>query len=104
METKRTMKKVIVLVLILMFVFCSLLAGCGKSYKEADTITPDTITLHGDYFTVVEEWGGPAEGYFYILCANDTKVMYYYYQIGYRGGITPLYNADGSLQIYTEGQ
>jgi hypothetical protein len=29
--------------------------------------------------------------------------MYYVYAYGYRSGITPLYNADGTLQVW-EGE
>lgn len=32
-----------------------------------------------------------------IFYDNDTKVMYYR---AYRGGVTPMYNADGTLRVY----
>lgn len=32
-----------------------------------------------------------------IFYDKDTKVMYYR---AYRGGVTPLYNADGTLRVY----
>lgn len=38
-----------------------------------------------------------------IVYAKDTKVKYLIWESVYGAGITPLYNADGSLQIY-EGE
>lgn len=32
-----------------------------------------------------------------IFYDKDTKVMYYR---AYRGGVTPMYNADGTLRVY----
>lgn len=100
------MKKNIALIL----VFCVMIAvfcGCSSfsSYEEAD-VNPDNCFSKG-YFTVIKSWDGgfdtPSE---YIVYANDTGVMYYVFLwpdcFGI-GGITPLYNADGTLQIY-EGE
>lgn len=73
-----------------------LLCGCERSYEEAKTTKKDFG--HG-YFTEVKSWE-TSNANFYILYANDTKVMYLVIN-GYRKfGITPLYNADGSLQVY----
>lgn len=93
------MKKKICLVLIL-FIIAIMLCGCSSaSYDEAKV--SDTYAFSDGYFTVIKEWDGgvnfPLEQ---IVYANDTGVMYYVYAYGYRGGITPLYNADGTLQIY----
>lgn len=92
------MKKIIIIfvTIILLITLCA----CGRTYEEAEN---NTGKLCGDYFTIIKEWGNPsAYGYSYIVYANDTKVMYY---IEYGNGrmITPLYNADGTLQIY-EGE
>lgn len=38
------------------------------------------------------------------MYANDTKVKYFVRQYGYEFGISPLYNADGTLQIYEESE
>lgn len=90
-------KKVIALLLMCLMVFSCV--GCGKSYQEVTESPSDTFAK--GYFTVIKEWGGGA-GDYRIVYANDTKVMYFTYNIGYHGGITPLYNADGTLQIYEE--
>ena len=92
------MKKKICLALVLCLVV-TMLCSCSSSYEEAKT--SDMYAFSDGYFTVIKEWDGgvnyPLEQ---IVYANDTGVMYYTYAYGYRGGITPLYNADGTLQIY----
>lgn len=96
------MKKKIALILIFCII-ATMLCGCSStSYNEAKT--SDTYTFSNGYFTVIKEWDGginfPLEQ---IVYANDTGVMYYVYVYGHCSGITPLYNADGTLQIY-EGE
>lgn len=92
------MKKKIALVLVLC-VITIMLCSCSSSYEEANT-NPDNYFSKG-YFTIIKSWDGgvdyPTE---YIVYANDTNVMYYVFLGHYCGGITPLYNADGTLQIY----
>lgn len=86
------MKKIF---LLFMMLFC--LSGCEKEEahpnKNDDTYREQ---LYGGYFTVLENWDDNE----YIIFANDTKVKYFIRSAGYKYGITPLYNADGSLQIY----
>ena len=85
-------------------VLCSILTlsciGCGTSYQEA-TNTDYTKDYGGGYFTLLTEWNG-SEANYRIVYANDTKVKYLICSSGYKYGITPLYNADGTLQIYGE--
>ena len=95
------MKKKIALILTLC-ILVMMLAGCSSSYDEPYA---DSNTNFGNgYFTVIRWWDGgmdyPTE---YILYANDTGVMYYAFRTSHAGGITPLYNADGTLQIW-EGE
>ena len=76
------------------------LTGCGASYQNATEQT-NTPVANG-HFTTIEEWD---DGYCFhheIVYANDTKVKYLiaWNKNGY--GITPLYNADGTLQLYGE--
>lgn len=86
------MKKIVLLVIML---FC--LSGCGQaethSNKDDDTYRAQ---FANGYFTVLENWNS----YYYIIFANDTKVKYFVYLTAHGFGITPLYNVDGSLQIY----
>ena len=96
------MKKKIALILVLCIMATVLCSCSSSSYDEAKT--SDIYDFSNGYFTVIKEWDGgvdyPLEQ---IVYANDTGVMYYVYAYGYCGGITPLYNADGTLQIY-EGE
>ena len=99
------MKEKICLIIILILLLCVLLlcGGCGKfsgkSYENTD-ITKEQVG--GGYFTQVKTWGGIGTKYFCIMYANDTKVLYFVVYDGYSFGITPLYNTDGTLQIYEE--
>lgn len=80
---------------------CLLLTGCGTRYEDAEDILKES----GEgYFTKIKEWGDVGEDEYEIVYANDTKVKYLIWK-GYRkGSITPLYNADGSLQVYEESE
>lgn len=95
------MKKKIALVLVLC-VMTTMLCSCSSSYDEP--YTNSDSNFGNGYFTVIRWWDGgidfPTE---YILYANDTGVMYYAFRTSHAGGITPLYNVDGTLQIY-EGE
>lgn len=76
------------------------LTGCGTNYQDA---VEQTGPAANGYFTSIKEW---SDGIFTyeIVYANDTKVKYLItqntggHQCAY--GITPLYNADGTLQVY----
>ena len=88
----------LVLIIILM---ATMLCGCSSiPYDEAKT--SNTYAFSNGYFTVIKEWG-KLHFYEYIVYAKDTRVMYYVFRASYGSGITPLYNADGTLQIY-EGE
>jgi len=39
----------------------------------------------------------------YIIRDTETDVLYFYISGFYRAGITPLYNADGSVMVYRQG-
>ena len=77
------------------------MVGCGTTYQEATGQTENNASgdFGNGYFTVIAEWTG-----YQIVYANDTKVKYLIRSAGYQYGITPLYNADGTLQIYEESE
>lgn len=83
-----------VLALVLAIIIATLsLVGCGDTaYQDAENINVEEYV--GGYFTVIKKWAGRDDK---LVYANDTKVMYFF---SYNTGITPLYNADGTLQIY----
>lgn len=90
---------------IALFMICVLvlsLTGCYShaSYEEVNTEQKDMFC---GYFTLIKKWYDSDSGATCrIMYANDTEVMYFVYSRGCQGGITPLYNADGTLQIYDE--
>lgn len=78
------------------------LAGCGTTYQQATGQTESNASgdFGNGYFTVIAEWDS-----YQVVYANDTKVKYLIFNSGkYRFDITPLYNADGTLQIYEESE
>lgn len=83
------MKKFLIVGLLSVF----LLTGCG--YKEGEEILNDD-------FVMIERKG---DDHFstYKVYDKETKVIYLYVVNYNAAGITPLYNADGTLQIY-EGE
>ena len=92
---KNIKKKALILLLC-----CALLSGCGTTiYNQSQEIVNGTFA--SGYFITIREWNDN-EGNFRIVYANDTKVKYLVWITGYKASITPLYNEDGSLQIYKE--
>ena len=85
---------------LLLIITALCLSGCseeqGHPNKNDDTYRKQ---LFGGYYTVLENW----ERHNYIVYANDTKVKYIIHYSGSGLGMSPLYNTDGSLQIY-EGE
>lgn len=97
------MKKKI-LAMIVAGLICVLAAGCGISYQISyqdatnNTTQNDSGYCNG-YFTKLIGWKD-IDCTYYIVYANDTKVKYFVMYGNYKSGITPLYNADGTLQVY----
>lgn len=81
------------------------LVGCSTTYQDAteQTESNQSSDFGNGYFTEITSWGSATNNY-KIVYANDTKVKYFVCNTGYRFGITPLYNADGTLQIYEESE
>lgn len=92
-------KKILVIIMAAMMTLS--IIGC-TSYQEAANISQENESVCGGYFTVINKWYDWKYDYC-IVYANDTKVKYFIaYGDGKRSkfGITPLYNADGTLQVY----
>lgn len=93
------MKRIKYIALLLCLV--CVLTACGTTYQEATDEVSESNDMCNGYFTIVTEWANVSSSY-YIVYANDTKVKYLISSSGYKFGITPLYNSDGSLQVYEE--
>lgn len=81
-------------------IICLSAVGC-TSYSEAGDVSNANISFANGYFTRIKCWETMGVNYC-IVYANDTKVKYFIAYANYKFGITPLYNADGSLQVYEE--
>lgn len=91
-------------IIIVMLCVCLLLTGCGTKYENAEDVSKSTA---GEYFTVIKEWNDRTYGcayHYQVAYANDTKVKYLTCMTVDGITITPLYNADGSLQVYKESE
>ena len=75
-------------------------AGCA-SYQQAANMPDKGTSFCNGYFTLLTKWDDGAR-HCNIVYANDTKVKYLVIVGDGRAGITPLYNADGTLQVYGE--
>lgn len=92
-------KRLLSVALAVAMVVC--LVGCGTTYQGATGQTESNASgdFGNGYFTEITSWSDASNNY-RIVYANDTKVKYFTVVTGYKFGITPLYNADGTLQIY----
>ena len=87
------------MVLIVLCVILLSFAGCKETNYEEAVIPEDESFVCSEYFTLVKQWGTNLSNY-KIVYANDTNVMYFIMRSEYMSGITPLYNSDGTLQVY----
>ena len=97
----KKIRKMICIVAIALMV-CFVCTACETTYQEA--VLEGHVTennMCGNYFTTVTEWYDDPIHY-KIVYAKDTKVKYFIAISNHKFGITPLYNADGTLQVYEE--
>lgn len=89
------MKKKIFTIMLAIFL-CLGTVGCGgKDVSEVDNVYGnkyiDLVTIYQNDFAGTS-----------VCYDRNTKVMYFIKDSGYRFGITPIYNTDGSLKLYEE--
>lgn len=77
---------------------CVSAVGCGTTYQEAVNI-PEKGNFGNGYFTELTKWSDSSYGY-KVIYDNTTKIKYFVFGSRNASGITPLYNADGTLQVY----
>lgn len=90
------MKKIIIILCFTLLIFST---ACGTTYQEAMNSDIENTDFANGYFTIITEWTDSTKGY-KIVYANDTKVKYLIINGSKTLGITPLYNEDGTLQLY----
>lgn len=86
-----------IFVMLLISLVCILLTGCNKtSNGSAVYVAPNVPTEYAD-FEIIEsnEWEGWA-----VVYDRNTGVMYVILDGFQSTGMTPIYNADGTLKIY----
>ena len=92
-------KKILVIIMAAMMAATMVsIIGC-TSYQESVDISQENDLFCNGYFTAINKWNDWHSNY-YIVYAHDTKVKYFITYNGNKFGITPLYNADGTLQVY----
>ena len=93
------MKKRIIMTAVVLVTSLLILTSCSnKTYDKAANVHED---YGNGYFTTIKKWWNDSMMY-RIVYANDTGVEYMIVEGYRRFGITPLYNADGTLKIYEE--
>lgn len=102
MRRKEILRKALPVVVWLSFVIIGicifLYGGNAKGMAGAGNVQASEDS-EKEYFTTVAKGRGYRFDY-----ANDTKVLYFIHSQGHQYGITPLYNADGTLQVYEESE
>ena len=89
MEEYKTIKTVcftVLTIMLIVLVFIGIYSAISVT-STVDASNHDTL--------VIIEGSGLSDTK--VVYDRDTKVLYYYV---YKGGLFPLYNADGSLKIY----
>lgn len=85
------------ILLVLMFILITGLTACST----ITTTYEDSEKTFCNQFVIVEKQQYIDE-HLYIVYDKDTKVMYYVYSIGSKGGMSPIYNTDGSVKVYDD--
>ena len=82
----KTITKLIVFLMAIALCAC-LFAGCEKSVKERNWADSGFVYIE-------------SKGHLDYLYYEETGVMYVYDAASYRGGLAPLFNADGTPMIW----
>lgn len=85
---------------IITLLICSGITGCTNCTKGED-IKPTEFKYGNKYFNLVKIYDGGYDGD--IVYDKNTNVLYYIIYNANRFGITPIYNADGSVKLYEGG-
>lgn len=88
--------KVIVYLFVLAFVFIMIYFIVWIEYEEQKIIEErrEEITYKNPLICIYDGWNDT------IYVDKDTKVMYWWHNSSYKGGLTAMYNADGTPKLY----
>lgn len=86
-------KKLLAVVISLML--CLGIVGCGTR-GDVEPESNDIGNKYIDLVTVYKDTGTRTQ----VVYDRNTKVMYFIKSSGYKFGITPIYNSDGTVKLY----
>lgn len=89
------MKRKLIVLLVLSFLILSMLTGCSSNVVNVDSVLKSPNSKLVDFEVVEQNFYGT------ILVDKNTNVLYYW-MTSDAGGITPIYNQDGSLKLYED--
>lgn len=85
--------------IILGIVICLFCTSCGINNENANN---SSIQVNkSEHFTIIEK-SGDLNNTYEIIYTNNAGVKYLIWKGHRSGSTTPLYNSDGTLQIYKE--
>ena len=90
------MKKRISAILSILLVSSFSLTGC------TNTLNPDKVIKSPD--TKIVDFGIVDSNYWSVILVDKNTNVMYFWCVSKDGGITPIYNADGSLKLYEEDE
>lgn len=93
------MKRKLLTIILMVTLSITSLTACGhedNNKENKEKIIFDTFIVEESLNTHWNEVDS------YIVYDKNTKVKYFLYGSIYKSGITPLYNADGTLQIHED--
>lgn len=90
------MKKICMIIVLLLVTFVATAVMLSGRSQSSDATTSDESTLENDRFVTVYSSGPGLQG-FTIFEDTRSGVLYVYYRHGYGGGLSVLYNADGTV-------
>lgn len=89
------MKKLIAIIVAILL--CFILASCGSSKDSTSAFISDRFKIISSNELIDTQTNRYKEMFLYD---TQTKVIYVFVKENYSGGLSPLYNADGTLMIY----
>ncbi len=98
--TKKRSNFAIIIVILLITIF---MIGCDNSEKEsndAKKIVEEEERNFGNFIVLSEKTIENSHLIQYIMYDSKTMVMWTYIEENHGGGLSPMYNSDGTLRTY----
>ena len=95
------MKKKLFLIALLLLQLC-LFVGCGMKGRDIEPEPSNYANKYIELINIYEETDGFRGIVTRVAYDKNTKVLYLMTKGNNDSGITPIYNADGTLKLYEE--